>query len=71
MSSEGGFELLMAEAFMVGSLGSWDPENKGVMTALGVRRHYAQLFGNLSTISAIQGSRQIWATSLPLSFVPV
>lgn len=64
MTSEGGFELVEVHAFVISSLGSWDPGNEEVLSALGVRRRYAHLFRNLCSVSAIQGSRRIWAVLL-------
>lgn len=60
----GGFDSVEVDAFVVGSLGSWDPDNEEVMADLGIRRRYARLFRDLCLVTAIQGSRHIWAASL-------
>ena len=47
-------------AFVVGALGSWDPDNEPVLRMLRIGRNYAWLFRRLCCISAIEGSRKIW-----------
>ena len=47
-------------AFVVGALGSWDPDNEPVLRMLRIGRNYARLFRRLCCISTIQGSRKIW-----------
>ena len=47
-------------AFVVGALGSWDPDNEPVLRMLRIGRNYARLFRRLCCISAIEGSRKIW-----------
>ena len=46
--------------FIVGSLGSWDPENEDTLKMLGIGRKYATLFRKLCCSDAIQGSFKIW-----------
>ena len=45
--------------FVVGGLGSWDPDNEPVLRMLRIGRHYSRLFRRLCSISAIEGSRRI------------
>ena len=47
-------------AFVVGSLGSWDPKNADVLGALHIGRRYAVLFRKLCCSDAISGSYDIW-----------
>ena len=47
-------------AFVVGALGSWDPDNELVLRILRIGKNYALLFRHLCCISAIEGSRKIW-----------
>ena len=64
MQREKGYTSVQVHAFIVGALGSWDPGNEEVLGALGIRRNYSRLFRHLCVISAIQGSREIWAASV-------
>ena len=47
-------------AFVVGALGSWDPDNESVLRLLKIGRNYSRLFRRLCCISVIEGSRKIW-----------
>lgn len=60
MVEEKGYTDVYLGAFVVGSLGSWDPENEEVLRKLQVRRNYAKLFRKLCVSSAISGSYDIW-----------
>ena len=46
--------------FIVGSLGSWYPENDRVLSALHIGHRYAALMRRLCVVSAIAGSQNIW-----------
>ncbi|KAL5509854.1 hypothetical protein EMCRGX_G005293 [Ephydatia muelleri] len=46
--------------FIVGSLGSWYPENDRVLSALRIGHRYAALMRRLCVVSAIAGSQNIW-----------
>ena len=55
-------------AFLVGSLGSWDPQNSTCLRALGISQAYTRLFSKLCGTEAIKGSHAIWrARSSPSS----
>lgn len=54
------YKEVKVAAFVVGALGSWDPNNKPVLRMLRIGRNYARLFRRLCCISAIEGSRKIW-----------
>lgn len=54
-----GFESVHLDAFIVGSLESWDPDNEEVLKTLKVNRNYAQLFRTLCVCSAFSGSFDI------------
>ena len=45
---------------VVGSLGSWDPENEETLKILGIGHKYAVLFRKLCCSDAIDGSLRIW-----------
>ena len=47
MSQQEGFRSTSVFAFIVGSLGSWDPVNSSCLQALGVRYKYSKLFSKL------------------------
>ena len=47
-------------AFVVGVLGSWDPDNESILKMIRIGRNYSKLFRRLCCISAIKGSRKIW-----------
>ena len=51
---------VLIDAFVVGSLGSWDPENEDVMKRLRIGSKYAILFRKLCAVDAIKGSLAIW-----------
>ena len=55
-----GFKVLL-EGFLVGSLGTWDPENDSLLTKLGIARKYGTLFKKLCVRDAILGSYGVWA----------
>ena len=55
-----GFEVLL-EGFLVGSLGTWDPENDSLLTKLGIARKYRILLKKLCVRDAISGSYGVWA----------
>ena len=57
---QGQYKEVDVAAFVVGALGSWDPDNEGVLRMLRIGRNYAKLFRRLCCISAIEGSRKIW-----------
>ena len=55
-----GFEVLL-EGFLVGSLGTLDPENDSLLTKLGIARKYGILFKKLCICDAISDSYGVWA----------
>ena len=70
------------DAFIVGSLGSWDPANGQVLKALGINRRYAKMMLKLMTSDTIRwsrgmyvehvtGIRQYTAPAVPLVAPPV
>jgi hypothetical protein len=52
------------DAFIVGSLGSWDPANEPVLRRLNINRRYASLMRKLMTSDAIRWSRDIYVEHL-------
>ena len=46
---------MLLEGFLVGSLGTWDPENDSLLTKLGITRKYGILFKKLCILGAILG----------------
>jgi hypothetical protein len=50
------------DAFVVGSLGTWDPENDHLFSTLGIGQKYGALFKKLCCRDAITGSYEVWAT---------
>ena len=61
--TEKGYQEVTVDAFVVGSLGSWDPANEAVLKRLQIHPIYAKLFRKLCCISAIQGSFNIWRST--------
>ena len=57
---QGRYKEVNLEAFIVGSLGSWNPDNEKVLRLLRIGRNYSRLFRCLCCISTIMGSRRIW-----------
>ncbi len=55
-----GFVDVMVDAFIVGSLGTWDPDNATISRRLGIRASYSKLFKKLCVSDAIKGSALIW-----------
>ena len=60
MQSSLGLETSVS-AFIVGSLGSWGPNNRPTLRILGIGKRYATLFRKLCVSDAIAGSRLIWS----------
>ena len=53
----------MLDAFLVGSLGTWDPENDCLLQTVGIgRKYYGTLFKKLCCRDAISGSYEVWAS---------
>ena len=50
--------------FIVGSLGSWFPNNDRVLSQLHIGHRYASLMHRLCVVSAIAGSQSIWYQSM-------
>eukprot|EP00731_Ephydatia_muelleri_P013764 Em0007g1074a len=63
--SSQGFHKMEVDAFIVGPLGSWDPENEPVLRKLSIGRNYARLFRQLCCSEAIKGSFHIWKNTFP------
>lgn len=55
-----GYHEVEVDAFIVGSLGSWDVANEPVLKKLAIGRNYAKLFRKLCCTEAIKGSFTIW-----------
>ena len=53
-------EDVTVDAFVIGSLGSWDPDNDDLLPDLGIGRSYSTLFRRLCVMEAIKGSHSIW-----------
>ena len=62
-----GYRKVEVDALVVGSLGSWDPDNDPVLRKLGIGRRYAVLFRKLCCTEAIKGSFGIWKARQPSS----
>ena len=58
--TEQGFDTTL-DAFVVGTLGTWDPENDHLLSLIGIRRKYGILFKKLCCRDAISGSYEVWA----------
>ena len=56
---------VVIDAFVIGSLGSWDTANEQVLKRLRIGPKYANLFRKLHvcTVNAIKGSLTIWKSS--------
>lgn len=55
-----GYRNVTIDAFIIGSLGSWDPQNESLVRKLGISRRYMTLFRKLCCWQAISGSYGIW-----------
>lgn len=55
-----GYQSVTVDAFVIGSLGSWDPQNDPLIRRLGIPYKYATLFRKLCSWQAITGSYGIW-----------
>ena len=55
-----GYTNVSTHAFIVGSLGSWDPDNVQALKALSIGRRYSVLMSKLCVVDAINGSNTIW-----------
>ena len=55
-----GYQNITVDAFVVGSLGSWDPRNDELLRQLWVPHKYAILFRKLCCWQVITGSYGIW-----------
>ncbi len=60
MEGQPQYRAVSVHAFVVGSLGSWDPDNSDTLRALRVGQNYAKLFRKLCVADAIKGSHVIW-----------
>ena len=49
------YEEVEVAAFVVGALGSWDPDNEPVLRMLRIGRNYSRLFRRLCSISKEAG----------------
>ena len=58
--TEQGFDTTL-DAFVVGTLGTWDPENDHLLSLIGIGRKYGILFKKLCCRDAISGSYEVWA----------
>ena len=57
---EKGYRRVEVDGFVIGALGSWDPENEPVLKKLSIGRNYASIFRKLCCTEAIKGSHGIW-----------
>ncbi len=62
MMEEKGYREVHLDAFIVGSLGSWDPANEVVLKSLQIHRNYmyAKLFRKLCVSSILSRSFDVW-----------
>ena len=65
---EGNGYQVYLDAFVVGSLGTWDPENDHLLPVLGIGRKYGVLFKKLCCRDALAGSYEVWAARCRLHF---
>ena len=56
------------DALVVGSLGTWDPENDPLLTLLGIGRKYGTMFKKLCCRDAVSGSYEVWASRCKAHF---
>ena len=57
---EKGYRRVEIDGFVVGALGSWDPENEPVLRKLSIGQRYSAMFRKLCCTEAIKGSHDIW-----------
>ena len=62
---EKGYETVL-DAFVVGTLGTWDPKNDPLLRKLGIGRKYGTLFKKLCCRDAIAGSYEVWISKCHL-----
>ena len=62
---EKGYETVL-DAFVVGTLGTWDPKNDPLLRKLGIGRRYGTLFKKLCCRDAIAGSYEVWTSKCQL-----
>ena len=55
-----GYQRIIIDAFVIGSLGSWDPKNDKLTGSLGISHRYKTKFRKLCCWQAINGSFGIW-----------
>ena len=58
---EKGYQTTL-DAFVVGTLGTWNPKNDPLLTTLGIGRKYGTLFRKLCCRDAIAGSYEVWVS---------
>ena len=58
--TEQGFDTTL-DAFVVGTLGIWDPEIDHLLSVIGIGQKYGILFKKLCCRDAISGSYEVWA----------
>ena len=54
------FRKVEVDGFVVGALGSWDPDNNKVLHKLSIGQNYAIMFKKLCCTETIKGSYAIW-----------
>ena len=62
---EKGYDTVL-DAFVVGTLGTWDPLNDPLLRKLGIGRRYGTLFKKLCCRDAIAGSYEVWTSKCQL-----
>ena len=55
-----GYDNVFLQAFVLGSLGSWDNDNETVLKKLNIGPKYASVFRKLCAVDSIKGSLTIW-----------
>ena len=58
--TEQGFDTTL-DAFVVGTLGTWDPFHDRLLSLIGIGQKYGILFKKLCCRDAISGSYEVWA----------
>ena len=62
---EKGYETVL-DAFIVGTLGTWDPKNDPLLCKLEIGQRYGTLFKKLCCRDAIAGSYEVWTSKCQL-----
>ncbi len=60
MEKQREYSTVTIHTFVMGSLGSWDPDNADCLRDLKIGANYSKLFKKLCAIDSIKGSHAIW-----------